>query len=86
MGDSTRGDATGDTRVDALLREIVASFESTFPGRERGYYVTGSYSDFSRVSASDLVPDRIVGVVSQPASVRAYPRTGGRERGATHRH
>jgi hypothetical protein len=50
---------TGDARVDALLREIIARFEATFPGRVRGYYVIGSYGDSSNVSASDLDLDII---------------------------
>jgi hypothetical protein len=46
--------ATGNRAVDALLREIVARFETIFPGRVRGYYVIGSYSDSSSLPSSDL--------------------------------
>jgi hypothetical protein len=46
--------ATGNASVDALLRKIVARFETLFPGRVRGYYVIGSYGDASSVSTSDL--------------------------------
>jgi hypothetical protein len=46
--------ATGNASVDALLREIVARFETLFPGGARGYYVIGSYGDASSVSTSDL--------------------------------
>ncbi|HEY7091673.1 MAG TPA: hypothetical protein VH393_00745 [Ktedonobacterales bacterium] len=46
--------ATENALVDALLHEIVTHFEAAFPGRVRGYYVIGSYSDASSVSTSDL--------------------------------
>jgi hypothetical protein len=51
--------ATGNARVDALLREVIARFEATFPGRVGGYYVLGSYGDASSVGASDLDLDII---------------------------
>ncbi len=50
---------TGNTGVDALLREIVARFEAEFAGRIRGYFVIGSYGDASNVSTSDLDLDII---------------------------
>jgi adenylate cyclase len=46
--------ATGDARMGALLRGIVARFEAAFPERVHGYYVIGSYGDASSVSTSDL--------------------------------
>src|SRR5262249_51939215 len=60
MAEITLASATGDARVDALLREIVARFETAFPGRVRGYYVTGSYSDASSVATSDLDLDIVL--------------------------
>jgi hypothetical protein len=54
MNEVTLIAVTGDAHVDAYLREIVARFEATFPGRVRGYYVIGSYGDSSSVASSDL--------------------------------
>jgi hypothetical protein len=75
MRDTTPGDATGDARVDALLREIVAGFESTFPGRVRCFYVIGSFGDSSRVSASDLAPTLAPDSASVTAPLTVLPQT-----------
>ena len=46
--------STGSALVDAFVRRLVATFERTFPGRVRGYYVIGSYADGSATPISDL--------------------------------
>jgi hypothetical protein len=45
---------TGKGKVDEIIRGIVGIFEMVFPGRIRGYYLTGSYSDGSAVTTSDI--------------------------------
>jgi hypothetical protein len=46
--------ATGDAASDALLRDLVAAFDSVFFGRIVGYYLLGSYADGTRLATSDL--------------------------------
>jgi hypothetical protein len=46
--------STGDDQADTILRGIIGVWESVFPDRIRGYYLTGSYSDGSATTASDL--------------------------------
>jgi predicted nucleotidyltransferase len=46
--------ATGDERVDYLLKTIIATLEETFPRRIRCYYIEGSYANESQVATSDL--------------------------------
>jgi hypothetical protein len=46
--------ATGDAASDALLRDLVAAFDSAFSGRIVGYYLLGSYADGTRLATSDL--------------------------------
>lgn len=40
--------------VDAILQNVVETFEANFPQRIRAYYVQGSYADASSVTTSDL--------------------------------
>jgi len=46
--------STGDDRADTILRGVIGVWESAFPDRIRGYYLTGSYSDGSAMPTSDL--------------------------------
>lgn len=46
--------ATGDRRIDQVLRGVVGVFEAAFPGRVRAYYLLGSYANGSAVPTSDL--------------------------------
>jgi len=46
--------ASGDRRIDQVLRGVVGVCEATFPGRVRAYYLLGSYSNGSAVPTSDL--------------------------------
>ena len=46
--------SAGNSRIDAILRGIVGIFETAFPDRGRGYYVTGSYADSSAILGSDI--------------------------------
>ena len=46
--------STGDPRIDAILQGVVGIFETAFPDRVRGYYVTGSYADSSAILSSDI--------------------------------
>jgi hypothetical protein len=66
--------ATGDARVDALLCEITARFESTFAGRVRGYYVIGGYGDASSVATSDLDLDIVFKGVFEGEDERQHAR------------
>ncbi len=45
---------TGKGKVDEIIRGIIGIFEMVFPGRIRGYYLTGSYSDGSAITTSDI--------------------------------
>lgn len=49
--------SVGNRRVDDILRGVIGIFESVFPNRIRGYYLTGSYTDGSAVPASDIDVD-----------------------------
>lgn len=43
--------ATGIARIDDILRGLIDLFEASFPGRIRGYYLGGSYSDGTAAGA-----------------------------------
>jgi len=45
---------THNNPVNAILQNIVETFETKFPERIRAYYVEGSYADASNVTTSDL--------------------------------
>jgi hypothetical protein len=45
---------TGTPQIDAILRGVVGIFELVFPGRVRGYYLTGSYADGTAIDFSDI--------------------------------
>ena len=45
---------TGKEKVDEIICGIIGIFETVFPDRIRGYYLTGSYSDGSAVTTSDI--------------------------------
>jgi predicted nucleotidyltransferase len=45
---------TGDERVDAVLRGLVAAFAATLPGRVRACYLVGSYADGTATLGSDV--------------------------------
>jgi hypothetical protein len=45
---------TGNQQVDNILRALISLYELLFPGRIRGYYLIGSYSDASAGSISDI--------------------------------
>lgn len=49
-----RIEPTGNGRVDAILRGVIGIFETLFPGRIRGYYLTGSFHDGSATPLSDI--------------------------------
>lgn len=46
--------STGQERVDATLRAVVAIYAASFPGRVRAWYVIGSYASGTTVTTSDL--------------------------------
>lgn len=50
-------DSAGNREVDNILRGVIGIFESVFPDRIRGYYLTGSYTDGTAVPASDIDVD-----------------------------
>ena len=41
--------ATGDEKVDEILRGCIGLFEAAVPGRVAGYYLAGSYADGTSV-------------------------------------
>lgn len=45
---------TTTSRIDAILQGVVGIFETEFPDRVRGYYVTRSYADNSAILSSDI--------------------------------
>jgi hypothetical protein len=45
---------TGKASVDKLLSQVVTLYEAQFPGRVRGYYLTGSYAEGDAVDGSDI--------------------------------
>jgi hypothetical protein len=45
---------TNNEKVDKILQGIIGIFERAFPNRVRGYYLTGSYSNGTAVSTSDV--------------------------------
>ena len=49
--------SVGNPMVDDILRGVIGIFESAFPNRIRGYYLTGSYTDGTAVPASDIDVD-----------------------------
>lgn len=44
----------GKAPVDGLLSQVVELYEATFPGRVRGYYLTGGYAEGDAVDGSDI--------------------------------
>ncbi len=46
--------STGNTRMDAVVRRLIAQFDATLPNRLLAVYMLGSYADASAVSTSDL--------------------------------
>jgi hypothetical protein len=54
MADISLQFTTGDEPTDALLLDIVAVYEGTFPANVVSYYLFGSYADGSAVAASDI--------------------------------
>lgn len=46
--------STGQETADTVVRAVAALFDTVFPGRLRGLYVEGSYSDESAVATSDI--------------------------------
>jgi hypothetical protein len=46
--------STGNAQVDKLLLGIIGIYETVFPGRIRGYYLLGSYTDETSVPISDI--------------------------------
>ena len=46
--------STGNQPVDKILQGIIGTYELVFPGRIRGYYLLGSYTDATSVSISDI--------------------------------
>lgn len=44
----------GKASIDDLLSQIVERYEAKFPGRVRGYYLTGSYAEGNAVEGSDI--------------------------------
>lgn len=52
--DSALRYATGDRRINQILRGVVGVFEAAFPGRVRAYYLLGSHGNGSAVPTSDL--------------------------------
>jgi len=47
-------DSTGYDNIDNILIGVVGIFEDAFPDRIRAYHVTGSYSNRSAISNSDI--------------------------------
>lgn len=46
--------STGRPNVDEILRHVVGAFETTFEGRVRSYYLTGSFADDTAQAFSDI--------------------------------
>jgi predicted nucleotidyltransferase len=46
--------STRNEKADAVLRGVIGIFETAFPGRIRGYYVEGSYSEGIGIATSDI--------------------------------
>ncbi len=46
--------SSGSEKIDEILRTLIAAFETTFPGRVRGYYLLGSYAEGNAVALSDV--------------------------------
>ena len=46
--------STGRPNVDEILRHVVGAFETTFEGRVRSYYLTGSFADYTAQAFSDI--------------------------------
>lgn len=44
----------GKASVDDLLSQVAELYETKFPGRVRGYYLTGSYAEGDAVDGSDI--------------------------------
>ena len=47
-------DSTNNVQVDQLWRDIIGLFETTFPDRISGYYVTGSHATGTAIPTSDV--------------------------------
>jgi len=45
---------SGNTQVDDIVRGLVGIYEAVFPGRVRGYYLTGSHAEGDATALSDL--------------------------------
>ncbi|HKT39984.1 MAG TPA: hypothetical protein VJR48_16545 [Ktedonobacterales bacterium] len=52
--------STGSTRMDGVVRRLIAEIHTVLPGRLRAVYVLGSYADASAVSTSDLDLELII--------------------------
>ncbi len=46
--------STHNTLADAMLQNVIETFENKFPKRVRAYYIEGSYADASNVNSSDM--------------------------------
>lgn len=46
--------STGNATIDDLVAGLIAVYEAVFPGRVRGYYLTGSYAADDLTPLSDL--------------------------------
>jgi len=45
---------TGHAKIDRVLRDIVGTLETVFPGQFRSHYLSGSYAEGAAVRTSDL--------------------------------
>jgi hypothetical protein len=64
-------DATGHQQVEEVLCGAIGAFETAFPGRIRGYYMTGSYHDGDAVPESDLDVIAVFGGEFEPGEETA---------------
>ncbi len=45
---------TGNFQIDRLLVDLITEYETELPGCISGYYILGSYADFTNIGSSDL--------------------------------
>ena len=66
---------TGIEQIDSILRGLVGLFEVSFPGRIRGCYLTGSYSDGTAVDLGRTLHSSDIDTVIASCRSRVRHRT-----------